>query len=44
MAEYEHGSMDISEQERTFSGYMRWMVRTVILIALVLIYLAMTQT
>ena len=24
MAEHEHGSMNIEEQEKTFEGFMRW--------------------
>ncbi len=44
MAEHEHGSMDITEQERTFSGFMNWTSRIVIIIAVVLAYLALTQT
>lgn len=24
MAQHEHGKMDISEQEKTFAGFVRW--------------------
>lgn len=26
MAEHEHGSMDIKEQEKTFEGFIRWSI------------------
>jgi len=26
MAEHKHGSMDIREQEKTFDGFIRWVV------------------
>lgn len=26
MAEHEHGSMDITEQEKTFEGFIRWSI------------------
>jgi hypothetical protein len=41
MAKYEHGSMDVSEQEKTFHGFMRWSVRIVVLAISVLIFLAL---
>lgn len=44
MAEHTHGKMDVTEQERTFAGFMRWTVRAVIIIAVVLAFLALTQT
>ena len=44
MAEHTHGEMDITEQEKTFAGFMRWTVRTVVIVAIVLIFLALTQT
>ena len=25
MGEYKHGSMDISEQEKTFDGFIKWL-------------------
>ena len=44
MSEHEHGSMDVTEQERTFAGFMRATVWACVIIALVLIFLALTQT
>lgn len=44
MADHTHGEMDTTEQEKTFAGFMRWTVRTVVLILIVLAYLALTQT
>lgn len=45
MAEHHvHGEMDITEQKKTFAGFVRWSARACVLIALVLIYLALTQT
>ena len=40
MANYEHGSMDVSEQEKTFEGFMRWSVRIAVVSICVLIFLA----
>lgn len=40
MAENDNGSMDISEQERTFAAFVRWTVRTVVAIFVILILLA----
>lgn len=45
MAEkHTHGEMDVTEQEKTFAGFMTWTVRTCILIAVILIFMALTQT
>lgn len=44
MSEHKHGTMDITENERTFAGFIRWTVWACILIAIVLIFLALTQT
>ncbi|SEN02268.1 aa3 type cytochrome c oxidase subunit IV [Palleronia salina] len=41
MAKHSHGSMDISEQEKTFNGFVRWTVRTVVVIIVALILLAL---
>ncbi|WP_076649152.1 aa3-type cytochrome c oxidase subunit IV [Pontibaca methylaminivorans] len=35
-----HGQMDIIEQERTFRGFVKWVVWSIILTALLLIFLA----
>lgn len=40
MAEYKPGSMDITEQEKTFEGFVRWSVRVAVASILVLIFLA----
>lgn len=44
MAEYKHGSMDTSEQERTFNGFVKAAAWTVVLVALILIFLALVAT
>ena len=43
MAEHEHGRMDITEQERTFQAFIRWTVRTVGAILLLLVALALVN-
>lgn len=40
MADHEHGSMNIDEQERTFEGFMNWVTGTTIVILVVLVFLA----
>jgi hypothetical protein len=40
MAKYEHGSMDVTEQEKTFEGFLRWSVRIIVASIAVLIFLA----
>ena len=40
MAEHEHGSMDISVQEKTFAGFIKASTRVVIVSIVVLIFLA----
>ena len=40
MAEHKHGTMDITEQEKTFDGFIRWTIRVVIISFAVLIFLA----
>jgi hypothetical protein len=37
---FEPGSMDITEQEKTFAGFMRWVTNGVIVIFVILIFLA----
>jgi hypothetical protein len=44
MAEYKHGSMDIKEQEKTFAGFMSFTMRTVMVIIVVLILMAVFLT
>jgi hypothetical protein len=40
---HKHGSMDISEQERTFGGFVRFAVWTVVVVAVVLVFLALVN-
>ena len=40
MAEHKHGEMDITEQEKTFAGFMTWSKNVAIFAILVLIFLA----
>ncbi len=40
MDKHRHGSMDIETQEKTFNGFVKLAVRTVVGIAIVLILLA----
>lgn len=40
MAEHKHGSMDITDQEKTFDGFIRWTIRVVMISFGVLIFLA----
>ena len=41
MADHKHGSMDITQNQKTFDGFMRYVVRTGIVIVVVLILLAL---
>lgn len=43
MAEYEHGSMDITEQERTFESFIRWMTRAAVATIVLLILIAIVN-
>ncbi|MFD1344175.1 aa3-type cytochrome c oxidase subunit IV [Litorisediminicola beolgyonensis] len=40
MAEHKHGSMDITTQEKTFEGFITFTIRTVIVILVAVILLA----
>ncbi len=40
MAEHEHGSMDIDVQEKTFNGFMSFVTKSVIVILLILVGMA----
>ncbi len=40
MAEHKPGSMDITEQEKTFEGFVRWSVRVAVVSIGILIFLA----
>ena len=44
MAEYKHGSMDIEAQEKTFEGFMKWTVNSVIVIVAILVLMAIFLT
>ncbi|WP_138467455.1 aa3-type cytochrome c oxidase subunit IV [Poseidonocella sp. HB161398] len=41
MAAYKHGTMDISDHEKTFAGFVKFTTRTVIGIFVLLIFLAL---
>ena len=41
MADHKHGEMDVTVQEKTFDGFMKWVTRTTIVIILFLIFLAL---
>ncbi|WP_172329287.1 aa3-type cytochrome c oxidase subunit IV [Mangrovicoccus sp. HB161399] len=41
MAEFKHGTMDIADHEKTFSGFVKFVTRAVIGIFVVLIFLAL---
>lgn len=40
MAEHKHGSMDITEQEKTFEGFIKATIRVTVVCLLVLVFLA----
>jgi len=40
MAEHKHGSMDISEHQKTFDGFMTWSIRIAAVSIGILIFLA----
>lgn len=40
MAEYKPGTMNITAQEKTFEGFLRWSSRVAVVSILVLIFLA----
>ena len=44
MGEYKHGSMDISEQEKTFDGFIKMVTRGAILKIAVLIFMALVNS
>lgn len=44
MAEHKHGTMDTSDQEKTFEGFINFTIRTVIVILCVVIFLAVFNT
>ena len=44
MADHKHGEMDISAQEKTFAGFMKWTTWTVIVILLLIVWMAIFIT
>ena len=44
MAQHEPGSMNIEAQEKTFDGFVKFTVRSVIVIIAVLVFLAIFAT
>lgn len=44
MAEYKHGSMDITSKTETFNGFVKFMTRAVIVILAILIFMAIFAT
>ncbi|MDJ0826370.1 MAG: aa3-type cytochrome c oxidase subunit IV [Rhodobacter sp.] len=40
MADHKHGEMDITEQEKTFSGFVKWVTNATIIILVALVLLA----
>ena len=43
MAEHKHGEMDISDHEATFNGFMSFVTRTVVMILVFLVFLALVN-
>ena len=41
MADHEHGSMDYTTQQKTFDGIMSWVTKSVIVILVLLVLMAM---
>lgn len=39
MAEHKHGEMKVDVQEKTFDGFMRWTVKSVVVIFAILLFL-----
>ncbi|MCU4651345.1 aa3-type cytochrome c oxidase subunit IV [Roseibacterium sp. SDUM158016] len=42
--DYKRGEMDISQQEKTFFGFMRWTVNIAIVCILIILFLAIFAT
>lgn len=40
MAEHKHGEMNIDVQEKTFDGFMRFVTKSVIVIVVLLVWMA----
>ena len=43
MAKHKHGDMDIREQEKTFNGFVRFAVWTVVIVLAILVFLALAN-
>ena len=43
MAEHKHGSMNVTTQERTFAGFVRFVTWAIVICLLVLIFLALSN-
>ena len=41
---YKHGEMDITEQEKTFDGFIKWSTNVAIISILIVIFLAIFAT
>ncbi|MEM7423076.1 MAG: aa3-type cytochrome c oxidase subunit IV [Pseudomonadota bacterium] len=41
---HEHGSMDVTEQEKMFEGFIRLSAYTIVVVVIALAFLALTQT
>lgn len=41
---HENGHMDITDHEKTFQGFVRWVINGTIVIIVVLLFLALTGT
>ncbi|MCE0504474.1 MULTISPECIES: aa3-type cytochrome c oxidase subunit IV [unclassified Roseivivax] len=41
MAEHKHGEMDIKDHEKTFAGFVTFTIRTVVVILVAVVLLAM---
>ena len=42
--DYKHGEMDITDQEKTFDGFMRWSINVAIVSIVIVIGLAIFAT
>jgi hypothetical protein len=44
MAEHSNGNMDIRGHEKTFSGFITFVKRTLVVIVVILVFLALTNS
>ncbi|WP_298973995.1 aa3-type cytochrome c oxidase subunit IV [uncultured Roseobacter sp.] len=44
MADHKHGEMNVTTQEKTFDGFMRWTTRIVIAIIVIIVWMAIFIT